>query len=130
MNKTEQLIADWDIICDRIENGATVRELGKDYDCTISLFRKICVAHKELGEQYACAREAAADAFEAEIIETSRTGTGDAARDRLLTDTLKWAAARRNFKRYGDRQQVDTKHEIGEGLAERMSKAIKRIEES
>lgn len=60
-------------------------------------------ANPEFGEQYARAREASADAFEAEIIERSRNSTAETvAADRLLADSLKWAAGRRSSNRESD----------------------------
>lgn len=129
MTKLEFVASRWDDVCTRIECGETIRELAKVYDCAVGTFSNVCAAYPELAERYAQARTNSADAFEAEIIEVSRDEVMDVARARLIADTLKWVAGRRHFARYGDRQQVDTKHEIGEGLAERMNKALKRLED-
>ena len=55
-------------------------------------------------EQYTRARESAADIFEADIIEAALScGPESAASDRVKIDALKWVAARRAPKKYGDR---------------------------
>ena len=50
------------------------------------------------------ARESAADIFETDIIEAALScGPESASSDRVKIDALKWVAARRSPKKYGDR---------------------------
>ena len=53
---------------------------------------------------YARAREEAADALADEALEVARGSVPErAASDRLLVDTLKWTAAKRRPREYGDK---------------------------
>lgn len=59
-------------------------------------------------EQYARARESAADIFETDIIEAALScGPETASSDRVKIDALKWVAARRAPKKYGDRTSLE-----------------------
>jgi hypothetical protein len=103
----DRMIAEWDQICAMVEEGQTVTQIAARYKCSIGMFGHIQRKDPELAAKYTRARENSADAFEAEIVETARNGTGDPQADRLLVDTMKWVAARRNFKRYGDKQVIE-----------------------
>jgi hypothetical protein len=120
----------WDTICEMVANGMHLREIGLIIGCDCSAISKVAGSDPALGQQYARARETSADAFEAQILNIARNATNeDYQVNRLQVDTLKWVAARRNFKRYGDRQQVDAVHDITEGMAERMARARASVPE-
>jgi transposase-like protein len=55
---------------------------------------------------YAQAREAQADSFADEIVETARDESLDPAARRIRVDALKWAAGKRKPKVYGDRVEL------------------------
>lgn len=99
-----------DLICHRIAKGETLRALcqeeGMPHRQTIFEWRMKIPA---FGDQYARAREASAEALEDEAVEASRLANDkdSAAAARVLADTIKWAAAKRAPKTYGDRTTVD-----------------------
>lgn len=84
--------------------------------------------HKDFADAYARAREMWAECQLEEIIKIARTPTGDTyidkdgnektnhevlARSRLHVDTLKWALAKVNRKRFGESSQVDMTNSDG-----------------
>lgn len=61
----------------------------------------------ELRNQYTRARETQADIFADEIIDVARASKPETATsDRVLIDTLKWAAGKRKPKVYGDKLEL------------------------
>jgi hypothetical protein len=100
------LIDNWESVCDMVENGHTIREISAHYKVNISDINRVNRANPELYKRYAQARESSAEAFEEEVIKAARDGTGDVARDRLMVDSAKWVAARRNQKLFGDKQEI------------------------
>ena len=94
--------------CDLIAIGKLVTEAAKTVGINPATLWKWASADPVLGKMYAHAKDAAADALADEALEIARTTTNETyAADRLKVDTLKWAAAKRRPKEYGDRQQVE-----------------------
>jgi hypothetical protein len=67
------------------------------------------VKNEVFARAYAHAREESAESLEAEALKVSRSATDkdSAAAARVYADTLKWAAAKRDPKRYSERTKVD-----------------------
>ena len=97
----------------------------------------------EFRDQYALAREYQADTFVDEIISIADNNTLDVSvnkktgkvtvhgetvnRSRLKSDNRKWAAARHNAKKYGDRLQMDVTLNYNDMNNEELLTAIKAI---
>lgn len=96
------------IICEMVADGHTLREIATMFGLSPGTIYGYTQSTPEAAEQYARAREAASDLFESEIIEAAR-GTNPflASADRVTIDALKWVAARRAPKKYGDKSAVD-----------------------
>src|SRR5690554_1558481 len=91
-------------ICEMVAEGKTLRQIGAHYRVTSGAIMRWVGLTPESREQYARAREAAADLFEAEIIEAAMAASPESApADRVKIDALKWVAARRAPKKYGDK---------------------------
>lgn len=91
-----------DDVCERVAEGQTIREIAAAYGVTAGTVMKWVTATESHTLQYARAREAASDLFEADIIHRAKN-IEDAAAARVEIDALKWVAARRSPKKYGDR---------------------------
>jgi hypothetical protein len=90
-------------ICDRVSNGQTLQVIADFYGVSIGTILN-WVTKEETVDKYARAREAASDLFESKILERVELITPEsAAADRVAIDTLKWIAARRSPKKYGDK---------------------------
>ena len=90
-------------ICERVANGETLQVIADFYGVSIGTILT-WVTKKDNADNYARAREAASDLFESKIIERIKTVTSEsAAADRVAIDALKWIAARRSPKKYGDK---------------------------
>lgn len=90
-------------ICERVANGETLQVIADFYNVSIGTILN-WVTKKDNADNYARAREAASDLFESKIIERIQTVTSEsAAADRVAIDALKWIAARRSPKKYGDK---------------------------
>lgn len=101
MAQYSQKIAD--DICERVANGDTLQVIADFYDVSIGTILN-WVTKNDNADNYARAREAASDLFESKIIERIELVTSEsAAADRVAIDALKWVAARRSPKKYGDR---------------------------
>ncbi len=97
-----------DTVCEMVSNGKTLRQIGAHFGVTCGAILKWVGQSPEFSEQYARARDSAADLFETEIIEAAlAVGPETAAADRVKIDALKWVAGRRAPKRYGDRVQTE-----------------------
>jgi transposase-like protein len=91
-------------ICQMVADGKTVRQIAEHFGVSAGSILAWATETEKFTEQYARAREAAADTFETEIIETALAVTPEtAASDRVKIDAMKWVAARRAPKKYGDR---------------------------
>jgi transposase len=97
-----------DDICTRVADGETLRAIATSYGVSPGTILNWVTSTPEDIEQYTRARAAAADLFESEIIESAMTTDSEKApADRVKIDALKWVAARRAPKRYGDKIQTE-----------------------
>jgi hypothetical protein len=97
-----------DDICKRVADGDTLRAIATSYGVSPGTILNWVTSTPEDVEQYTRARAAAADLFESEIIESAMaTDSEKAPADRVKIDALKWVAARRAPKRYGDKIQTE-----------------------
>lgn len=96
------------VICEMVAEGKTVRQIAAHFGVSPGSVIAWATATPEMTEQYARAREAAADMFECEIIEAALSVVPEtAAADRVKIDAMKWVAARRAPKKYGDKIQQE-----------------------
>lgn len=115
-----------DSLCEQVAEGKTLRQISAGMKLSVGMLLKM-VAVPPYSEQYARAREAAADLFEADIITAAMAVTPEtAAADRVQIEALKWVAGRRAPKKYGDRIQQDVTVDVKDGLAEKMAAARER----
>lgn len=114
------------VICELVAEGQTIRQIAAEIGVSSGQVLKIINDSGEEGQkQYARARDIAADIFEADILtEAAATTSETAAASRVKVDALKWVAARRAPKRYGERvhQEID----VADGLASRLMRAYER----
>jgi len=93
-------------VCLRLSEGENILDICADDG--MPAWSTICgwkIRHPEFAAQYARAREASAELFEARAIRRSANATAeDALAARLEVDTLKWAAAKRQPRVYADTQ--------------------------
>jgi hypothetical protein len=113
----------FDIICTRIESGEAVRNILKEAEMPSSRTFFKWLDDEEKVKQYARAKGIYAEAMFEDIILIA-DGSGDDVlidedgvenvnhhviqRDRLRTDTRKWALSKLNPKKYSDKIQLDT----------------------
>lgn len=115
-----------DSLCEQVAEGKTLRQISASMKLSVGMLLKM-VATPPYSEQYARARESAADLFEADIITAAMAVTPEtAAADRVQIEALKWVAGRRAPKKYGDRIQQDVTVDVKDGLAEKMAAARER----
>jgi hypothetical protein len=126
-----------DIICERLIEGQSLRAICLDEDMPAgSTVFKWLNLHQEFAEQYARARETQADVIADEILlisddghndfmEKNHSGTtswvenGEALRrSQLRVDARKWLAGKMRPKKYGDKLDTTTTHNLGDGVAE------------
>lgn len=94
-------------ICVRVANGETIQQIATHYSVSVGTIINWSTKDENV-EQYTRAREAAADLFESKIITRAEKVTSEtAAADRVAIDALKWVAARRAPKKYGDKIQQE-----------------------
>lgn len=83
-----------------------VTEAATRAGITAKTVRQWAAEDATLGAQYARARELSAEALEHEALRVARAATAETSQaDRVRIDTLKWAAAKRRPRVYGD--QID-----------------------
>jgi hypothetical protein len=114
------------VICEQVAAGSNLLRI-----CSDALMPNRDTIYKWLdsnplfSDNYARAREKRADArFDKmdQVILDMRAGSIDASQARVEIDTLKWQAGKENWKKYGDRQDVnitgtlDVSHRIAETL--------------
>lgn len=93
-------------VCGLVAIGKTIREISETLGVSVGVIMK-WAAKEANSEQYTRAREAASDIFESHIIDAAMATTPEkAAADRVKIDALKWVAARRSPKKYGDSSTV------------------------
>jgi hypothetical protein len=95
-----------DELCERVEAGEPIKQICRDagmpdWKTLLRWRRKV----PEFATQYAHAREASAESLELAAIEESEKAvdSNTAAAARVRVDTLKWAAAKRHPRVYGER---------------------------
>lgn len=105
-------------LCSMVAEGETIRQIATHYGVSAGSIIAWLTDTQERTEQYARARDAAADLFETEIIEAAMAVSPEtASADRVKIDALKWVAARRAPKRYSERLQQTIDHTTnGESL--------------
>lgn len=92
------------VICEQVASGRTLRQIASDFGVTSATILRWVTVDDESTKQYARARELAADLFENDIYDAAMAVNAEtASADRVKIDALKWIAARRAPKRYGDR---------------------------
>jgi hypothetical protein len=110
---TKEQQARADAICEQVADGLTLRQIAHGFGVSSSTIIACVTLNEVVCEQYARAREMASDLFENDIYDAAMAVTPDTATaDRVKIDALKWIAARRAPKRYGDR--VTSEH-VGAG---------------
>ena len=110
---TQEQQARADVICEKVADGLTLRQIADGFGVSASTIIAWVTLNETISEQYARAREMASDLFENDIYDAAMAVTPDTATaDRVKIDALKWIAARRAPKRYGDR--VTSEH-VGAG---------------
>jgi hypothetical protein len=83
------------------------------------------IENPEFARAYAQAREASAEMLEAQVLLVTGTATAENWQiARAHADNLKWAAAKRHPKVYGDR--IDATVTFTSGLADRLNAAMQR----
>ena len=96
-------------VCELVALGQTMRQVEKAVGIPMGTIL-LWVSQEPFTEQYTRARELASDIFETGIIEAAQSVSPEtAAADRVKIDALKWVAARRAPKKYGDRLELDGK---------------------
>jgi hypothetical protein len=110
----------------RLEGGEAIHSICGDPNMVS--WKTICRWKREFSEfaaQYARVRESSAESFEHLALAAAMNATPeDFQANRLLVDTLKWAAAKRHPKVYGDR--IDATVTFTSGLADRLNAAMQR----
>lgn len=141
----------FDEICDRLSGGESLRTICAGTDMpSREAVRKWLAGSEELVAQYARAREAQADHIFDEILEIADDSRNDwmagnaedasdvlnsenIQRSRLRIDARKWMAGKLRPKVYGDKIEVDNKHDLSDpmvALLEHVAGHGKRIGDS
>lgn len=112
------------LICERIAEGFTLKQIGREIGCSDSAITLWAANDPEFASMYARAREAQAEHFAAELLEIADDGSNDwieresggasvivpdhehINRSRLRVDARKWLMARMAPRRWGDRQEI------------------------
>ena len=117
-------------ICEAIKEGYSVQAIDKQLGICgeRTIYRELRV-NESFCQEYARAHteQASRDAEKIRIIAencTSETYT----RDRLEIDSLKWLASKRDPKKYGDKMQVDNKHDVTGDLKKMLQERFKAEE--
>lgn len=108
-------------ICDRIENGETIRQICADKDMPAwNTIRTWLQQYEAFQAQYARAREnsahASADLIQ-DLADKAKNGELEPNAARVAIDAHKWLAGKRKPKVYGDRQILD----VGEDTLAKLS---------
>lgn len=96
-------------VCELVALGKTLRQVETAVGVPMGTLLR-WIGEEPFVEQYTRARELASDIFETDIIEAAHASSPEtAASDRVKIDALKWVAARRAPKKYGDRLELNGK---------------------
>jgi hypothetical protein len=123
--KTEYTQAMADVICEKIADGQSLRDIctADDMPSRSTVFKWLS-EQKEFSDQYARAREAQADKLADEILSIADESVNDTytddngnertdhevvARSRLRVDARKWLASKMAPKKYGDKVETTLK---------------------
>jgi len=88
--------------------GETLAEASADEGVQPALVRRWMAADPAVMGEYMAAKRLQAQAWAEEAIQVARESTNQSAtKDRLLVDTLKWAAAKASPSEFGDKQTVE-----------------------
>ena len=88
--------------------GETLAEAAADEGVQPSTVRQWMAADPALMQEYMAVKRLQAQAWAEEAILVARESTNQSAtKDRLLVDTLKWAAAKASPAEFGDKQMVE-----------------------
>jgi hypothetical protein len=99
-------------VCEAIAHGILVRDAVREYGVDAATIWRWAAENDAFSKMYAHAKHQAADALAEEAIRIALETTNETySADRLKVDTLKWAAAKRRPKEYGERQAVETSGE-------------------
>lgn len=106
-------------ICSLLANGESLRKVCERpcMPSKTSVFRWLA-EHSEFRDQYAKATETRADAIFEEMFDIADNVAEEAAavgKARLRIDTRKWALARMNPKKYGDKVSQEIDHKSSDG---------------
>ncbi|HBL4693585.1 ubiquitin carboxyl-hydrolase [Citrobacter sedlakii] len=106
-------------ICSLLADGESLRKVCErpGMPSKTSVFRWLA-EHQEFRDQYAKATETRADAIFEEIFEIADDATEESAavaKARLRIDTRKWALARMNPKKYGEKVSQEIDHKSSDG---------------
>jgi hypothetical protein len=123
-------------VLSRIAEGESLRSICADEGTpSKSTFLKWVSEDAELSDQYARAMERRADSLFDEMFAIADDASNDwveregddgegyrlngehVQRSRLRIDTRKWALARMNPKKYGEKQEIHNKHDVADPLA-------------
>ena len=95
-------------IFDAVAEGQTLRQIAASMGMTAGNVLRIATKTPEAIEQYSRARDSSSELFDADILTLASTVTSESSKgDRVRLEALKWVAARRAPKRYGERVQND-----------------------
>jgi NAD-dependent oxidoreductase involved in siderophore biosynthesis len=99
-------------ICERISRGELAAAAAHAEGISAPTVWRWTAEDETARTMYAHAKHQAADALAEEAIRIALETTNETySADRLKVDTLKWAAAKRRPKEYGERQAVETSGE-------------------
>ena len=88
--------------------GETLAEASADEGVAPALVRRWMAADPAMMGEYLAVKRLQAQAWAEEAIQVARESTSQSAtKDRLLVDTLKWAAAKASPAEFGDKQTVE-----------------------
>jgi len=95
------------VICVRIALGENIIDILRDENLTWATLASWRVRNSDFAQTYAHARMSSAEMLEAQALAAVRDANAvNFQAKRLLADTLKWAAAKRNPRVYGDKIEV------------------------
>ena len=114
---------------ERVTEGRSGRDVCKDKDMPAwgSVWRRIC-ADQEFANNYRLAMESRGLIYADKLDELDRkleAGQLTESAHRTLSDNIKWRSSKLVPKVYGDRQQVDVKHEAGGSYLELLAQVNK-----
>lgn len=106
-------------ICSLLADGESLRKVCErpGMPAKATVFRWLA-QHQEFRDQYAKATETRADAIFEEMFDIADDATEESAavaKARLRIDTRKWALARMNPKKYGDKVSQEIDHKSSDG---------------